>query len=155
MQEPLKAMQEATAALDEAVGAHMLPIITDHEQLTIYMDEHKGDYNTVQIQAFQKSLWQIISFMEALEDQLRFSLLLSYQEYMAIVKYGAHILQEASKNQGLLVDKKLCARATKLADKFPLSRISEEFAAADADCGNELSKTIVKRYKAMSDIGVK
>lgn len=141
--------------LDVAVGDHMLPILMDHEQLTIYMDEHKGNYNTAQIQAFQQSLRQVLMFVDALEEQLRFTLLLHYDEYIAMAKYGVHILKDASKTQGLAIDNKLCERATKLVEKFPLSVHNEEFTQADKSCDYNLSRTIVRRYKAIIDSDVK
>jgi len=155
MQEQIKAIKEATAMLDEAIGGHMLPIVQDHEQLTVYMDEHKGNYNTAQIQAFQQSLRQVLMFVDAIEEQLRFTLLLHYGEYIAMAKYGVHILKEASKTQGLAIDNKLCERATKLVEEFPLSVHNEEFMQADKDCDYTLSKAIVRRYKAIVDSDVK
>lgn len=155
MQEQIKAIKEATEMLDVAVGDHMLPILMDHEQLTIYMDEHKGNYNTAQIQAFQQSLRQVLMFVDALEEQLRFTLLLHYDEYIAMAKYGVHILKDASKTQGLAIDNKLCERATKLVEKFPLSVHNEEFTQADKSCDYALSRTIVRRYKAIIDSDVK
>jgi hypothetical protein len=128
-----KLFNEYNNKLETLIKEQLIPIFNDHEKLLDYIEKNRDTWNSVEVQAVEKSLAECYKKMHALQATYRTYLSLPFEQYLDIMMYTTELLKDMHESKALKTDNVLKAACEGIYKNFPLfacpefKKVDEEF----------------------------